>query len=543
MREARARPTVEGEVRPSGATLAQWTFASVAAALLAVMVLASFDFGASWDEKVRHRFGEQVWEYYAGDRSLEAFEDRGRVYGGLFDIICVAVERWVQADRYVIRHVINAIFGWAGVVFSGALAARLFGTWTGVLALVLLASSPRYFADSMNNPKDLPFAATSVAALYFLSRISPTYPYLSKSTAVGVVISLAIALNIRPAALLYVGYLGLLVGAFVLAERSFDWRRWGATATRLAIIVVAVLLLGTLFWPWAQQAPLTRPFEAMFEASEHVSGGRVLFNGQNYRAANVPWTYAPWWLLISSPPVVIAGLVLAVAWPSRSNWALRRAPLWVAGLLPLVLVIIKNSTLYDGIRHLLFIYPVLVVLAASGWVALLTVPRTAWLRYGGAALLAAGLINVLAFHVRSHPNQTAYFNELVGGPRGAFGKYDQDYWGNCLLEAVAWTAERARGLKPPIYVSGSPPHLVEANAARFPEVLWGRRKHTFEVRMNRGTADGVLARATRSDALYRVQTADGAVLCSVFPGPRYADVKSQLSDLSRRSSHDQPRAQ
>ena len=186
------------------------------------MVRASFDFGVTWDESTRHRYGQLVWEFLRGVRARSTF-DQGdglqHLYGGLFDVICVALEPYVPLNRYVFRHVVNAVFGWVGVVFCGRLAARLFGTWSGVLAMILLASSPRYFAASMNNPKDLPLAVTTFVALYYISTVSPTWPYLSWTTAAKIAIALALALNVRAAALIYLGYLGLLVGLYVLAER------------------------------------------------------------------------------------------------------------------------------------------------------------------------------------------------------------------------------------------------------------------------------------------------------------------------------------
>ena len=250
--------------RPRGT--AEWTFVAIAAALLPVMVLASYKFGATWDEKSRHRYGELILEFLRGlrDRSEFLIEDGGQLYGGLFDTLCAFVERIVPGNRYVIRHVINATFGWIGVLYCGRLAARLFGTWTGVLAMVLLAGSPRYFADSMNNPKDLPFAAMTMVALYYLSTISPKWPYISTRTAVALALVFGIALNIRAGALLYVGYLGLLVMAYVIADGNQNKRQLAITAGALAAIVIAVLLLGTIFWPWAQLAPFTRPIEALW---------------------------------------------------------------------------------------------------------------------------------------------------------------------------------------------------------------------------------------------------------------------------------------
>ena len=143
------------------------------------MLWASFDFGVTWDEKSRHRYGEYIWMFYRGTRERSAFgETGGHLYGGLFDFICAGVEQWVPLNRYVVRHLVNATFGWVGIVYAGRLAGRLFGAWAGVLGLVLLVVSPRFFADAMNNPKDAPFAAMVMVALYYISTISPRWPYL-----------------------------------------------------------------------------------------------------------------------------------------------------------------------------------------------------------------------------------------------------------------------------------------------------------------------------------------------------------------------------
>jgi hypothetical protein len=504
---------------------------AVAVALLPLMVTASFDFGVTWDEKSRHFYGELVWGYLRGTKDISSFpETGGHLYGGLFDTLCVIVEQWLPQNRYVVRHEINAIFGWIGVVYCGRLAARLFGTWSGVLAMILLAASPRYFADSMNNPKDLPFAALSVAALYYFSTVSPTWPYISRSTAVKIVVALALALNVRAGALLYLGYLGLLVAAFVIAERNTNWRRLMDTAARLTVVTVAVLLLGTLFWPWAQGAPLTRPVQALLGVADYPWAGGVLFNGQGYAAPDLPWYYAPLWFLISTPLVVLAGAVLSISL-RRGAASLPRIALWLVAVLPVFLVIAKDSTLYDGVRHLLFVYPILVALAAAGWAAWLSEGSRPWIRRTAAALLVAGVANAIAFHVRFHPNQTVYFNELVGGPRGAFAKFDMDYWGNCVLEAVAWSARTAQLSGRPISISGNPWHVVQLDAERFPSLYFTppHRDHHLSVHLSRGSAEVVTGLATREDALYRVRTADGVVLCVVVPGPAYAELQPHIS--------------
>jgi hypothetical protein len=504
------------------------------------MVLASFDFGVTWDEKPRHRYGEFIWEFFRGTRTRAQFrETGGHLYGGLFDVICVGLEQWIPGNRYVIRHAVNATFGWLGVLYCGRLAARLFGTWAGVLAIVLLAATPRYFADSMNNPKDVPFAALSVVALYYISTVSPRWPYLSWPTAAKIAVALGLTLNVRVGALLYLGYVGLLVIAFALLERNFEWRRLAVTAMRLAAVTLAVFLLGTLFWPWAQGSPFIRPIRALLGVANFPYGGLVLFNGANYGVSELPWYYVPWWFVISTPPVVLAGIVLAAVFSPERDETLRRAALWAVALFPICMTLVMGSTLYDGIRHLLFTYPIFVALAAAGWMAAIVRAPHSWARRTAAGLLAAGVAAILVFDVRYHPNQGVYFNASVSGPRGAFAKYDMDYWGNCVLQAVSWTAEHARTLGRPLAISGNPSHLVQLNAERFHEVYYtdpARGAHHLHIRLARGSAEGVIELA-RQPAIYQVKTPDGAVLCNVIPGPAYAQVQGIQPRTISRAAH------
>lgn len=512
---------------------ARWTFIATTAALLPIMVFASFDFGMSWDELDRHTYGVKVWEFIRGLRERSSFrETGGHVYPGLFDTICAAVESWIPGNRYELRHVINAIFGWIGVVYCGRLAGRLFGPWFGVLAAVLLAVSPRYFAASMNNPKDLPFAAMSVMALYYISTVSPRWPYVSLWTAIKIAVSLALALNIRVGALLYLGYFGLLIAALIILERQTNWRRLVDTAVRVTGISLAVLLLGTIFWPWAGGAPLTRPFEALLGAAGYPWNGLVLYDRYEYEADALPWHYAPWWFAISTPLVVLAGAAFSTLFVASRADALRRIGLWTVAILPIAAAITMGSTLYDSVRHLLFVYPVLVVLAVGGWSGLLHRSRPAWLRAGAGLGVAAGLASVIVFDIRFHPNQGVYFNSIIGGPKRAFARYDMDYWGNCILQGAEWAANVGRSFGTTVRISGDPPHLVRFNAARFPELAFtneSANEHHMYIDMARGEI-ATFRKLVSRPALHRVTTPDGAVLCTVSAGPAFRELGAPAPD-------------
>jgi len=40
--------------------------------------------------------------------------------------------------------------------------------------------------------------------------------------------------------------------------------------------------------------------------------------------------------------------------------------------------------------------------------------------------------------IKLHPYQYIYYNELVGGLKGAYGQYETDYWGKAYKEATEW---------------------------------------------------------------------------------------------------------
>jgi hypothetical protein len=173
-----------------------------------------------------------------------------------------------------------------------------------------------------------------------------------------------------------------------------------------------------------------------------------------------------------------------------------------------------------------------VALSAAGWSALLDTP----VRMIGAALLALGLAEPLVFQVRNHPNQIVYFSPLMGGPGAAFARYDMDYWGNSVLQAVEWADAVARDAGIPLVISGNPIQAVDADASRFRSLMVVERRdlvYHLDIRLMRGPADSLREFAARPDILHKVTTADGTPLCVVIPGPRYVAVADKIRVSTR----------
>jgi hypothetical protein len=515
---------------------------AAALALLGVMLAISPHFGSTTDERFQQAYGEKIWSYFAGRVPRADFDtDVGNeyLYGGLVETAAVAAQKLAPAaDVYMVRHAVNSVFGWIGIVYAARLAARLFGAPVGWLVALLLALSPRYLADSMNNPKDVPFAAFAMVALYYILTIDRHPPHLSWRHALKLGASIALALNVRPLGLALLGFAGMVVAAHAAwwAASTHGSRRWRdllSTGGRLAAVAAIAIPLGAAFWPWAHASPFLRPVQAFFVASaaSWARNFHVLYAGQDLGAGELPWHYVPAWFAMSQPPVVVLGLALVpVAW---RRWPdSRRGLLALAGfaVVPAAAAIVRDATLYDGLRHLFFIVPPLFVLSAAGWWASVESAR-ARARTVMLALLLVGLAEPLVFQIRNHPNQHVYFSPVTGGPRAAFGRYDMDYWGQSMLQAVTWAAGLAERAGMVVVLSGNPAQVVSADAGRYHSVAFVSRAsgaYHLDIRLLRGPGDSVREFAARGDVLYRVTTADGTPLCVVLPGPAYGALVARL---------------
>lgn len=426
-------------------------FALVVLFLLFFMPAVSGDYGITGDERVQYYYGEHLLDYYesfgtdstAQDCCPEAREGYRNLhyYGGFFDLLSAAVHHLFNFDDiWSTRHAMNSLFGWFAILFAGLLAKR-FGGWPAAfVTVIVLALTPRFFGHSMNNPKDIPFAATFIFSLYYLFRVLEHLPRPGFRNLFLLAVGLALTIAIRIGGLLLVGFIGLFVLVEVFGQSKLK-HRFSKDLPRYLIMGAAVIfggfLGGVLLWPYAHIDPIGNPLEALGKMSQFETGIRLLFQGEYMMSTEVPWHYELTYGWITLPLLYLLGLglslvALIVGWLPRRRYGM----VWFAAAFPLAWAIYQDSPLYDGMRHFLFVLPIGAVLAGTTWVALadhISVPRRGWVVAGLVALLA---FLPLRWMVANHPHQVVYFNEIQGGTDAAVGKYETDYWYNSLKSTV-----------------------------------------------------------------------------------------------------------
>ncbi|MFN0013876.1 MAG: tetratricopeptide repeat protein [Saprospiraceae bacterium] len=430
-------------------------FWGLAVAGLLLLCGLSFGSGINADDKFQNAYSHSLVNYYTSfgkdTSALHVADGNMHLYGGFFEIVTGFANKALGFEEnelayHNVRHLCSALLGWVAILCAALLARLIAGNRAGVLTLVILLLSPRFVGDSLMNPKDIPFAAGYMLAIYNMAAVLTRMPNPGRWNIAGLVAGLAIALAVRAGGLLNFAYLFLFAGLFFVLKNGWGGLSNGKTVGRYAVVVLAVAVAGyvlaLLFWPFALQGPLKNPYLALTKFSEVEVRIRVLYEGVNAMSDKTPWHYPLKWILYTIPLTTLTGLVGFVVLLSRLMKKFN--PLWVflvlfAGVFPVVYVIYNHSALYDGWRHLAFVYPSLAVAAALFWNELMNLFSTKKaLQYATIAAMVALQFDSAAFIAANSKYPYIYFNPLTGGIKGAYGKFETDYWGISVRQGIEW---------------------------------------------------------------------------------------------------------
>ncbi|HMK07398.1 MAG TPA: hypothetical protein VK449_00030 [Anaerolineales bacterium] len=221
---------------------------------------------------------------------------------------------------------------------------------------------------------------------------------------------------------------GLLVAGYWVGR---DGRRALPAVAFYAGVALAVTYLT---WPILWGNPFTA-ITGRVEEFSTFSSHFVLLLGQTFTSDSLPWFYVPLLLLVQLTLPALVLLILGIPGSWRSGGRLQAALLWFWFLAPLAAVMIGVLPIYNNFRHLLFALPPLFLVMGLGAQQFARWVRAPALRVALALLaLVPGVVGI----VRLHPYEYIYYNELVGGVRGANGRFDLDYWCTAFRAAMEY---------------------------------------------------------------------------------------------------------
>ena len=424
--------------------------------LMIVMPLMSFRFAITGDEHWHFDYGNDIYNYFFhGDTAAQTgipatakpgtgMEPSGiQFYGGLFDFICTAFYNLFHFwDHYTTMHFINALVGSVGIIYAGKLAKVLGGWTSGILAIIFLVCSPSWFGHNFANPKDIPFSVGYTASLYFLMQYLRTLPNPSVKYIVGLILSIGWSMGVRIGGLLLIAYVFLFIACYAVFTKQFKTIVTARVFKQMFVIVVLGYLIAIICWPFAHLGLIDKPLEALKVMSNFIVNIGMLYEGKKLLSNQVPWYYIPKYIVYTAPIIVLVGFALGtvlIPFIFRKNKKCLLFALFVLFSIgfPVFYAIYKHSSLYDGWRHFLFIYPPIVAITAMGWSYLLS-SRQKVVKFATVILIAVGLVSPISFTMAYHPHESLYYNEIPGGLKGIYGKYETDYYMLGIKPATEW---------------------------------------------------------------------------------------------------------
>ncbi|MEC4802886.1 MAG: hypothetical protein SAJ12_15550 [Jaaginema sp. PMC 1079.18] len=364
-------------------------------------------------------------------------------------------------DRIAVKHPFTFLVALITYIAVAALVGILAGKQYAWFAPIILALFPRFWGHSFFNPKDIPFAAmftlgtlaSAYLVAYYLKQEEKNKTQFGAnkitltSLLYGVLIGLVTSTRIGGFFLLFhFGLTHLLLRVFQGNFLEYVRRFWKF----YLLIGFAWGITTTILHPASWSNPVIWFIATLKYLSAHVRDSGDFFMGQNWSSQDLPWYYLLRWIAISIPVFFQVffwvGLILII-FKFKSFNPLQKATV-ILVLLQICLIpaiaILRDSTIYGGMRQFLFILPGVAVITSSSLLWIYQILQPQFLRWFAVGLTAVLLSIIIVDMVALHPYEYSYFNRAVGGIAQAGKYYDTDYWGTSLSEGMKWLNENGK---------------------------------------------------------------------------------------------------
>jgi hypothetical protein len=303
----------------------------------------------------------------------------------------------------------------------------------------MIAFSPAIYAHSFFNTKDIP-ALSMFLICFTLCQAA----FENKKAIIFLLLGIACGYSTG------IRVMGVMLDTFVLLFLLIDLVTNRAEVKK-TIINTLLFLAGccvTLYisWPYLWEHPFVNFISAYHKMAHFVWDSSVFLNGKMEMSQHLPRRYFPIWFTITNPVLWLitgfAGIVWAIIDICRKPLAFIRNTnernfLLYLGCFaaPIFVVMFLHAVIYDGWRHLYFIYPSFMLMA-------IYFIHKLWqkkYKYIVMACCLAQACFISFFMISNHPEQQVYFNSLIPHSKEYIRKhYEFDYWGVSYLQALEY---------------------------------------------------------------------------------------------------------
>jgi hypothetical protein len=306
-----------------------------------------------------------------------------------------------------------------------------------MLALVLF---PGFFGQLAFNPIDMPFMVAYLWVLYLLIKYSKNDSNHWSTILLGVLIGIAQGLR-QLGLTLYIVVVALDIYDYLMNRNETKWkltRFFKERFLKYLYIFITANFFMLITWPNFAVNFFKSYIWYLFVGSNfYLWDFGLLFFGKFLENHERPWYYLPFFQLITYP-YFISILFLSIIRFFKENLKNRTYfVLTSAVIINYISYFALKPVLYDGIRHFLFLVPLIVLISVKHLKDLLQLIGKKY-QLTIILLIIINLFGLAYYSIREFPYQYVYFNKighLFGNP---YKLFESDYSNTKYREGAEW---------------------------------------------------------------------------------------------------------
>jgi hypothetical protein len=390
----------------------------VASFISSVIFFVLNDFGITWDEPIHMRNADA----YVAWLKRPIFSDKDKFFAATVDDVHPPFRKLVGGlthefltdtlkviDNTRGYRISSLLFVFPFIILFTYVAIGQFGYAVGILVPLMFSFLPHVLFLTPLLTMDYAISALwFVAVIAAMKGLKNNFWLLMSALCVG--LTMLTKLH------------GFLL--FIPIGGYFIWKK---KLTRFIVVVVVAFTVYIAGWPWLWTNLPAHLGEYFRIQTAHGSVPEYIF-GTTYR-------FAPWWypmvMVLTTTPALILILFFAGAYRAIRNGTLWDRVILANALFPIAFFSLPGVYRYDWVRLFLPAYPFIILIAGKGIAGVHKALRV--------VVLFLWIITLFYSVIRIHPWESAYYNELVGGVRGAkqIGM-ESEFWGNSYLGVLPW---------------------------------------------------------------------------------------------------------
>lgn len=183
---------------------------------------------------------------------------------------------------------------------------------------------------------------------------------------------------------------------------------------------------------------------------------QILFMGQLIDKYQRPFYYLPLLQLITYPVYILLFFILSLFLAKRLLKNRTYFVLFFTFMLNYLMYFLLKPVIYDGIRHYLFLAPILVIMASICFIEFISLVKNIWVKRFTFVIVLLGFALSAYKTFVMFPYEYFYFNELSRVFGNPYVQFDSDYFAATYKDAALWirdtyVANMIPAIKPTVY--------------------------------------------------------------------------------------------